>query len=239
MVSRNEPSAPSGAASVGAAHPRMMEPSTAKIIRNGGTSACAVIHSLRESGGSSGPGGTRGPYDGLMAYSTKMYTRYRLAMIRPGKIMPTSRSPTETSATGPSTTTTTEGGMMVPSEPPAQMVPQMSGLWYEYLSIAGMASRPTTVSVAPMTPVEAAKITHMPTVPSARPPGKRRVQRCTASNSSSAMPERSSIVPMKTNSGTAASTKFDAMSSTLSMNWKITAPLNTSQPKTSAVPESA
>ena len=49
-------------------------------------------------------------------------------MMKPGKIMPTSKSPTDTSATGPSTTTTTEGGMIVPSEPPAQMVPQMSGL---------------------------------------------------------------------------------------------------------------
>ena len=42
--------------------------------------------------------------------------------------MPTKRSPTETSATGPSTTTTTDGGMIVPSEPPAQMVPEMSPL---------------------------------------------------------------------------------------------------------------
>ena len=91
-----------------------------------------------------------------------------------------------------------------------------------------MASRPTTVSVAPITPVEAAKMTHMATVPSARPPGRRRVHRCTASNSSSAMPERSSMVPMKTNSGTAASTKFEAMSSIFSINWKMIAPLNTS-----------
>ena len=49
-------------------------------------------------------------------------------MIRPGKIMPYRRSPTETSASGPITTATTEGGMIVPSEPPAQMVPQISAL---------------------------------------------------------------------------------------------------------------
>jgi len=49
-------------------------------------------------------------------------------MIRPGKIMPTNRSPTETLATGPRTTTTTEGGMMVPREPPAQMVPEINPL---------------------------------------------------------------------------------------------------------------
>src|SRR5688500_19043124 len=128
MVSTKEPSAPSAAASVGAAQPSMIEPSTAKIMRSGGTSACAVMASLRPSGGSSGAGGTRGPNEGLIRQSRKMYTRYRPAMMKPGKIMPTSRSPTDTSATGPSTTTTTEGGMMVPSEPPAQIVPQMSGL---------------------------------------------------------------------------------------------------------------
>ena len=36
--------------------------------------------------------------------------------------------PTSTSATGPRMTTTTDGGMTVPSEPPAQMVPAMSPL---------------------------------------------------------------------------------------------------------------
>ena len=40
-----------------------------------------------------------------------------------------------------------------------------------------------------MTPDDAAKITHMTTVPTASPPGSRRVQRCTASNSFSAIPE--------------------------------------------------
>ncbi len=42
--------------------------------------------------------------------------------------MPTIRSPIETSAIGPMTTTTTEGGMIVPSEPPAQIVPAINGL---------------------------------------------------------------------------------------------------------------
>ena len=39
--------------------------------------------------------------------------------------MPTIKSPIETLAIGPNTTTTTEGGMMVPSEPPAQIVPEI------------------------------------------------------------------------------------------------------------------
>ena len=82
-----------------------------------------------------------------------------------------------------------------------------------------MARSPTTVSVAPMTPVEAAKITHMMMVPMARPPGSRRVHRWTASNRRSAMPERSNIEPMNTNSGTAASTKLEATKSTLETSW--------------------
>ena len=52
-----------------------------------------------------------------------------------------------------------------------------------------MASRPHTDSVAPTTPLAAAKMTHRITVPTARPPGSRRVQRWIASNSRSAMPE--------------------------------------------------
>ena len=133
--------------------------------------------------------------------------------------MPYRMSPTETSASGPMTTATTDGGMIVPSEPPAQMTPEISPLSYLYRSMIGIVSRPTTDSVAPITPDDAANRMHMITVASARPPGSLRVQMWIASNSRSAMPERSSIAPMKTNSGTAASTKFDEMSSIFSMNW--------------------
>ena len=79
-------------------------------------------------------------------------------------------------------------------------------------------------------------MTHMTTVPTASPPGSRRVQRCTASNSCSAIPERSSIAPMKMNSGTAASTKFDPTASIFWANWKITAASKVRYPKTSAMP---
>ena len=138
---------------------------------------------------------------------------YRKAISRPGISIPNMRSPIETLATGPNRTTTIDGGMMVPSEPPAQITPEIRALSYLYFSITGIVSSPTTVSVAPITPDEAANTTHIRTVPIARPPGSRRVQRWIASNSRSAMPARSSIAPMKMNSGTAASTKFDAMAS--------------------------
>ena len=50
---------------------------------------------------------------------------YNNASINPGISIPTIKSPIETSAIGPSTTTTTEGGIIVPSEPPAQIVPEI------------------------------------------------------------------------------------------------------------------
>ena len=49
------------------------------------------------------------------------------------------------------------------------------------------------------------------------------------------MPERSSIEPMNTNSGTAANTKFDERSSIFSMNWKTTRSPNTARPNSTAV----
>ena len=63
-----------------------------------------------------------------------------------------------------------------------------------------------TVSVAPATPVAAAKIADITTAPTASPPGRRRVHRWIASNSLSARPDRSSSAPMKTKSGIAPST---------------------------------
>ena len=42
--------------------------------------------------------------------------------------MPYNKSPTDTVASGPITTATTDGGIMVPSEPPAQIVPEIIAL---------------------------------------------------------------------------------------------------------------
>ena len=43
--------------------------------------------------------------------------------------MPASRSPTGMEAIGARMTTGTDGGMIVPSEPPPQMVPAISERW--------------------------------------------------------------------------------------------------------------
>src|SRR5690606_30530421 len=126
--SSTEQSAPIAAASVGEAQPSRIDPSTAKIMKTGGIRLVEVIQSLRANGGSSGSGGILGPIRGLTTQRIRMYVRYSAPMSRPGNTMPYIRSPTDRSASGPMTITTTDGGMMVPSEPPAQMVPLMRPL---------------------------------------------------------------------------------------------------------------
>ena len=81
--------------------------------------------------------------------------------------------------------------------------------------MTGVAKSPTTVSVAPITPLQAAKMTHINMVPTAKPPGKRCVQRCIASKSFSAVPDFSNIAPMNTKRGTAAKIDAPVMSSIL------------------------
>jgi len=107
---------------------------------------------------------------------------------------------------------TTEGGIVVPREPPAHTVPAARSFLYPAPIIAGMAISPTTISTAPTTPEDAAKMPHMTIVVMASPPRKAPNQILMASNSFAAMPARSSIAPMKTNSGIAARMKFDVTS---------------------------
>ena len=70
--------------------------------------------------------------------------------------------------------------------------------------MTGVASMPTTASVAPTTPLDMANRMHMMMAPTATPPGKRCVHEWIVSNRPSAIPDRCSIAPMKTNSGSAA-----------------------------------
>ena len=70
--------------------------------------------------------------------------------------------------------------------------------------MTGVAKSPTTVSFAPITPLQAAKMTHINMVPTAKPPIKRCVQRCSASKSFSAVQDFSNIALMNTKSGTPA-----------------------------------
>ena len=99
--------------------------------------------------------------------------------------------------------------MICPSVPDEQMIPVASFGSYPALSIDGRLSSPIVTTVAPTIPVEAAStaptaITEIPSPPRIWPNSRPIV-----SSSCSAMRERSSITPIKTNSGTATRTSFD------------------------------
>jgi hypothetical protein len=70
----------------------------------------------------------------------------------------------------------TEGGIRMPSVPPAQIVPIASSGLYLRFSMEGRASMPMAATAAPTMPVMAAMIVQMAMVPTARPPGNRRDQ---------------------------------------------------------------
>ncbi len=66
---------------------------------------------------------------------------------------------------------------MVPSAPPAIIVPATRAWLYFRFSIGGMAITPTITSAAPMMPVQAAMMVHIRIVVTARPLRIRPVQR--------------------------------------------------------------
>ncbi len=72
--------------------------------------------------------------------------------------------------------------------------------------MAGRLSRPIVTTVAPTTPVAAANSAPTSTTDSASPPRKDPNNCPIVVRSDSAMPDRSRITPMNTNSGTATST---------------------------------
>ena len=102
--------------------------------------------------------------------------------------------------------------------------------------MAGIANKPTTDSVAPITPVDAANIMHIIIAPIARPPGSFLVNMWIELKSCWAIPDLSSIEPINTNKGTAAKIKLEAIPSILDINWKKTASPNVKIPKAKAIP---
>ena len=100
----------------------------------------------------------------------------------------------------------------MPSDPPAQTLPAARSFLYPAFIIAGTAISPTTISTAPTMPELAAKIAQSTIVVSASPPRTPPSQTRTATNRRSAIPDRSSIAPMKMNSGIAARMKLDEVS---------------------------
>ena len=97
---------------------------------------------------------------------------------------------------------TIDGGIIVPSEPDAQMVP-MARFWlYLSRSICGNAMRPSSTTSPPIMPDIAAMTIAMSAVTTAIPPRVRDIHMLRHEYMSRAIPDRSSRVAMKMNSGT-------------------------------------
>ncbi len=97
----------------------------------------------------------------------------------------------------------------MPRQPPAVMAPAATLMLYPPFSMAGIASRPISVTTAPTMPVAVAKTAHVTMVATASEPGTRAIARCRLLKSFSIRLARSTRYPMKTNSGIAISTSFD------------------------------
>src|SRR5690606_42111332 len=80
---------------------------------------------------------------------------------------------TDTPATAPYTISNTDGGIMMPTQPPAVMAPADSLTLYPALSMAGSASNPMRVTTAPTIPVAVANTAQVTMVATAIDPGTR------------------------------------------------------------------
>ena len=82
--------------------------------------------------------------------------------------------------------------------------------------MVGSASRPMVTTVAPTMPVEAARNAPTTTMDTARPPGSGPKTRAMVVSRSSAIFERSSVMPISTNINTASRVSIDCPASTRS-----------------------
>ena len=115
------------------------------------------------------------------------------------------RSVTGTSSTGPITINIMDGGMSIPSVPPAVMVPAASLTSYLDRVIVAPAIIPSIVTDAPTIPVAAANIVETNNTAIYRAPRVRDIISWTALNSRSISPACSITIPISMNSGTATS----------------------------------
>jgi len=88
-----------------------------------------------------------------------------------------------------------EGGMRIPSVPPAASVPRKSGSLYLCLSISPIATTPIVAAVATLDPDTEPNSAHAPTFECIRPPGSHDSHCISDEYMRSAMPLRSRISP--------------------------------------------
>ena len=103
-----------------------------------------------------------------------------------------------------------DGGISVASEPEAQITPMASLRSYPSRIICGRATSPSITISPPMIPVIAASTSATAVVCTATPPRRFPPSTAIASNKSRAIPERSRMEPIRTNSGTATSGYFSS-----------------------------
>ena len=118
------------------------------------------------------------------------------------------RFPTDTFKTLPKSTRTTDGGMICPRVPDDAITPVASFLSYPLLSIVGKLIRPIVTTVAPTIPVDAASIPPTIITEYARPPLILPNRIAIVSSNLSAIPDFSSVNPIKIKRGTASKTKL-------------------------------
>ena len=139
---------------------------------------------------------------------------YITASIMPGISAPMNSLPTEASEVPKRSAISTSmmlGGIRMPKVPTEQAVPTARLLLYLACSIGPTESMPSNATEAPTMPVEAASSMPTSTTVTAYPPRNGPSTRTRLCISRSAMPERSSMMPMKMNSGRATISSLATM----------------------------
>jgi hypothetical protein len=125
---------------------------------------------------------------------------------RPGNTAAANRSVAGTPTTGPITISITEGGIRMPSVPPAVMAPADILTSYPLLIIDGPAITPSNVTEEPTMPVAAAKIVAVISTARYSDPFRFASSCWMPLKRRSMMPDCSSRKPMNRKNGIAAST---------------------------------
>ena len=98
------------------------------------------------------------------------------------------------------------GGIKIPKQPPAQIIPDANFLSYPALTIAGQASNPIKVTTAPMIPVAVENKVQVIKAATAIDAGNLCAANLIAKNNLATIPALSTKYPMNKKSGTAVST---------------------------------